>query len=185
MRLRLFRGVPSLAIFSSQDGLTDPLRCVRSLKAGRPGALEQIRKVFVDSLLYVTTELLPKDTDKQRIAEIVVHAFQKLWAQRESIPDPATVKVFLHKCVLDECKALLPGMDEQTALLTVAFAEIARVMVETERALPKKYQRFYKMKFIAQRPDAEVAEELGMKPKEVEKYTREIRAFMTAIPKWG
>jgi len=185
MRLRLFPGVPSLAIFSSQNGLAEPARCGRNLRAGRPTAFEQVRKVFADSLLYVASELLPKDTEKGKAVEIVVGAFQALWNQRESMQDPGSVKIFLHRKVLDGCKAHYPGLDEQAALMTVAFSEIARVMVETEHALPKKYQRFYKMKFIAQKSDMEIGEELSMRPEEVEKCIREIHAFMSAVPKWG
>jgi hypothetical protein len=185
MRLRLFRGVPSLAIFSSQNGLADPGRCIRRLKAGKMDALTQIRKVFADSLLYVASEIMPKDTEKMRIAEIVVGAFQSLWENRESAGEPGAVKIYLHKMVLEACKKENPGLDEQAALLTIAFSEIARVMVETENALPKKYQRFYKMKFISQRPDAEIGAEMDMSLTEVEQYTKEIRAFMGSIPKWG
>jgi hypothetical protein len=158
---------------------------VRNLRAGRPAAFEQVRKVFADSLLYVASELLPKDREKGKAVEIVVGAFQALWNHRESMQDPASVKLFLHRKVLDGCKENYPALDEQAALLTVAFSEIARVMVETEHALPKKYQRFYKMKFIAQKSDMDIGEELSMTPEEVEKCIREIHAFMSAVPKWG
>ena len=135
--------------------------------------------------MYVATQLLPRNTDKTQVAEIVVNAFQSLWQHRESIEDPAGVKVFLNKVVVDACKRQNPSLDERSATLISAFSEVARVMMETERTLPQKYQRFYRMKFVVQQTDMEIAQELGITEDVVEKYTREVRAFMSTIPKWG
>jgi len=180
MRLRRFRGVPS-----SPSGFADPGRCVRSLRVGREAALQQIQTIFADSLKYVATQLLPKDTSKERIAGVAVDAFQALWEHRESIHQPVDVRNFLNQYVLDACRGIFPGMDEQQAQLIVAFSEIARVMIETERALPRKYQRFYKMKFVLRAPDALILGELGLSPEEFVQYTQEVKAFISTIPKWG
>jgi hypothetical protein len=185
MRLSLFRGVPSLSIFWFQSGVADPGRCVRNLKAGRPSALKQIRSVFSDSLLYIATELMPKDTDKRRIAEIAFAAFEALWDHRESIQDPEDVKIFLNKTVMEACRQQNPSVDNRSAMMVTAFAEIARTMIEMEKALPKKYQRFYKMKFIMKLPDADIGDELGLDASETKRYTAEVTAFMKGVPRWG
>jgi hypothetical protein len=184
MRLRLFRGFPSLAIFSLQNGLTDPGRCIRRLQSGKPDAFEQIRLIFADALLYVASEILPKDTDKVQIAKMVFNAFQSLFEKRETVRAPGDVKIFLHRQVLNACKAIHPSLDEQAALLVVAFSEIARVIVETEKALPKKFQRVYRMKFVLQKSDEMIADELSIPLQEVASYILEVRNFMNTIPKW-
>ncbi|WP_133990051.1 hypothetical protein [Dinghuibacter silviterrae] len=128
---------------------------------------------------------MPKDTDKRRIAEIAFGAFQALWDHRESIQDPAGVKIFLNNTVMETCKRLNPAVDNRSAVMVTGFAEIARMMMEMEKALPKKYQRFYKMKFIMKLSDADIASELGLDNGEVQQYTAEVSAFMKALPKWG
>ena len=180
MRLRRFRGVPT-----SASGFADPGRCVRGLRVGKPAALQQIQSIFADALIYVTTELLPKDTEKVQVAGVVLDAFQSLWEHRESIQNPVDTRNFLNTYVLDACRRLYPGLDEQKAQLIVAFSEIARMMLQTERALPKKYQRFYKMKFVLRAPDAAILEELGLSPEEFAQYTQEVKAYMSTMPKWG
>lgn len=180
MRLRRFRGVPS-----SPSGFADPGRCVRSLRVGKESALQQIEAIFADSLKYAATQLLPKDTAKEQVAEVVVGAIQALWEHRESIHQPVDVRNFLIGHVLETCRVIHPGMDEQQAQLIVAFSEIARVMIETEHALPRKYQRFYKMKFVLRAPDAAILAELALSPEDFAQYTQEVKAFMSTIPKWG
>jgi hypothetical protein len=140
--------------------------------------------VFSDSLIYIATELLPTGADKRLVAEVVVGAFQSLWVHRESIQVPEQVKIFLNQTVMDACKRLNPSLDKQSTEMTVAFAEIARTMIETERSLPKKYQVFYKTKFILKRSDTLVGQELGLTPEEVGLYTKEVRAVIKKLPKW-
>jgi hypothetical protein len=185
MRLRLFRASPSLANFSSLNGYADPERCVRRFKLGKPDAFEQIENIFGDSLLYIATEILPEHTPKKQIGEAVVGAFRSLWNERETFQNPGSVKSFLHRYMLDACQTIYPDMDRQSALMVIAFSEIARVMVQTEHTLPKKFQRFYRMKFIVQRPDDEIAEELALSAEDIAQFKQEIRAFITTVPKWG
>ena len=146
--------------------------------------MKQIRSVFSESLIYVATELLPKGADKRQVAEIVVGAFQSLWVHRESIQDPVQVKIFLNQTVMDACKRLNPAVSEQSTHMIVAFAEIARTMIEAERALPQKYQSFYRAKFVQKQSDVFVAKELGLTPEEVRLYASEVSAVIKALPKW-
>ena len=85
---------------------------------------------------------------------------------------------------MDACKGLNPALDDRSTHMTVAFAEIARTMIATEQALPKKYQPFYKTKFVLKRSDALVGEELGLTPQEVRSYAGEISAVIKALPRW-
>ncbi len=49
--------------------------------------------------MYVTTELLPRGTEKTQVAQVVFDAFQSLWEHRESIQNPVDVRNFLNSFV--------------------------------------------------------------------------------------
>lgn len=178
------RGTPAFTVLSMRKGLADPCRCVRRLRAGHRNVMGLISDVFSDSLLYVITEILPPGTGKHDIAAVAVKALEALWDDRHLVESPAQARTLLYKSVLDLCKAESPGLDEQEAMLTVAFAEIARSMIEMEKALPKRLLRFYRLKFVLRKPDPEIAAELNLSEGQVLQYASEIRAFIGKMPKW-
>jgi len=185
MQQRLFKGVSSLVVFSFKYRAIDSRRCVNYLKAGKPSAMGQIKRTFGVSLLYVASELLPKDAAKQEAMDITLGAFRHLWNNRELMRDPVHVKIFLHRYVLDACRQINPGMDKQSALSIIAFAEVARLMKETMQSLPKKFQPFYEMKFMFRNSDDEIALALSIPLEKIDEYCREVRALIGNTPEWG
>lgn len=185
MRLRLFKTTPETKQRHTR-GMVDPVRCVHLIKAGNTSGLKQLSFTFHQALVYIVRELLPEEMRwEYRVNEIVYGAFKEVWDTRENIKGPESVRRKLHFHVVETCKKYQPEVKADDATAIVICSEVARIMFQTEKALPRKLRTFYRAKYIVKQPEHEIAEDLDLTQEEIDKYKADIMSFLRTAPKWG
>ncbi|MCL3782661.1 RNA polymerase sigma-70 factor [Prolixibacteraceae bacterium JC049] len=179
-----------------EKGLVDGIR------KGDESSFKKVHQLFYPRLYYFVLEFIPQS---DLVENIIQETFMTLWQKREALLENTNLGAYLFTVAKNNCLTRLRDqkycqklfvneiMDEselelnRSALLEIdssAFVveEIEQIIQETLAQLPPQCRRVFEMSRFKEMKNREIAEELDISIKVVEKHmTRALKTFRTAL----
>uniref|UniRef100_UPI0032165AB3 RNA polymerase sigma-70 factor n=1 Tax=uncultured Draconibacterium sp. TaxID=1573823 RepID=UPI0032165AB3 len=161
---------------------------IRLLKKGNKSAFEKIYEEYYEMLLYISLQYLSSREDAK---EAVQDAFVKLWANKESVKENASLRNFLYTITKNNCLNILKKQEvilrsqedlkwmeihyhhEAMNRLGFDFLEFKELKQKIEDAierLPDHCREVFRLSRFSQLKNKEIAERLEISEKTVESH---------------
>ena len=169
----------------------DDLECINieKLKQGEIKALEDIFYLYSLSLTRYAFHFV---NDEERAKDMVQEVFYKLWRDREHLTVDTSLEAFLYTCVKNEClnflkherirgkyawfRKRLRAIEiqqydyEDPSQENLRMEELQEKIDSILESLPDKSRQIFKMSRFEEKKNKEIAEELDISLKAVEKH---------------